>query len=72
MNILTYFEDFEKRALKATGEIQEVLGCGVSLHPGREKEAPFEITRLYLEAGGKANKCIMSHVDSKHFFFKLM
>uniref|UniRef100_A0A1A9WQ53 Phosphotriesterase-related protein n=1 Tax=Glossina brevipalpis TaxID=37001 RepID=A0A1A9WQ53_9MUSC len=55
--------DFEKRAIKATGEIQEVLGCGVSFHPGRNADAPFEILRLYLEAGGKANKCVVSHMD---------
>lgn len=40
-----------------------MLGCGVSLHPGRDAEAPFEIMRLYLEAGGRADKAIMSHVD---------
>lgn len=55
--------DFEKHAICATGEIQEVLGCGVSFHPGRDPEAPFEIVRLYLEAGGRADKCIMSHLD---------
>ncbi|XP_059610073.1 phosphotriesterase-related protein-like [Phlebotomus argentipes] len=55
--------DFEKKAIKATGEIQEVIGCGVSFHPGFNEEAPFEIVRLYLEAGGKASKCVMSHLD---------
>ncbi|XP_013097545.1 phosphotriesterase-related protein [Stomoxys calcitrans] len=59
--------EFEKRAIKATGEIQEVLGCGVSFHPGRDAEAPFEIVRLYLEAGGKASKCVMSHLDRTIF-----
>ncbi|XP_067617592.1 uncharacterized protein [Eurosta solidaginis] len=55
--------DFEKHAIRATGEIQEVLGCGVSFHPGRDAAAPFEIMRLYLEAGGRADKAIMSHID---------
>lgn len=32
---------------------------------GRNPQAPFEIIRLYLEAGGKANKCVMSHLDRK-------
>lgn len=57
--------EFEARCIKATGEIQEVLGCGVSFHPGRDSKAPFEIVRLYLEAGGKADKCVLSHLDSK-------
>lgn len=60
------YKDFEKRAIHATGEMQEVLGCGVSFHPGRDSKAPFEIIRLYLEAGGKAEKCVMSHLDSKN------
>lgn len=59
--------DFEKRAIRATGEIQEVLGCGVSFHPGRDAQAPFEIMRLYLEAGGRADKAVMSHLDRTIF-----
>lgn len=43
--------------------MQQELGCPVSFHPGRDVKAPFEIVRLYLEAGGKADKCVMSHLD---------
>lgn len=53
--------------IKATGEIQEQLGCGVSFHPHRDKAAPFEVMRLYLEAGGRANKAVMSHIDSEFY-----
>ncbi|KAG6460646.1 hypothetical protein O3G_MSEX012117 [Manduca sexta] len=55
--------DFERRAIVAAGELQKQIGCGVSFHPHREVEAPFEIVRLYLEAGGSADKCVMSHLD---------
>lgn len=55
--------DFEKRSIQATGEVQSFIGCGVSFHPGRDSKAPFEIVRIYLEAGGKADKCVMSHLD---------
>ncbi|KAJ8715907.1 hypothetical protein PYW08_013192 [Mythimna loreyi] len=55
--------DFERRAIQAAGELQPQLGCGVSFHPHRVKEAPFEIIRLYLEAGGSADKAVMSHLD---------
>lgn len=41
--------------------------CGVSIHPGRDNKAPFELVRLFLEAGGKADKLIMSHVDRTIF-----
>lgn len=57
--------EFERRAIEATGIAQEQLRCPVSFHPGRDAEAPFEIVRLYLEAGGKASQCVMSHLDSK-------
>ncbi|XP_055847843.1 phosphotriesterase-related protein-like, partial [Episyrphus balteatus] len=55
--------DFEKLAIRATGETQERIGCGVSFHPGFDRKAPFEIVRTYLEAGGKPQKCVMSHLD---------
>ncbi|XP_052564123.1 phosphotriesterase-related protein [Culex pipiens pallens] len=54
---------FEKKAIQATAETQSILKCPVSFHPGRDKKAPFEIIRLYLEAGGNADKCVMSHLD---------
>ncbi|XP_020712063.2 phosphotriesterase-related protein [Athalia rosae] len=55
--------DFEKKAIQATAEVQAQLGCPVSFHPGRNSKAPFEIIRLYLEAGGAVEKAIMSHLD---------
>ncbi|XP_069701163.1 phosphotriesterase-related protein isoform X2 [Periplaneta americana] len=55
--------DFEIRAIKATGEVQAELGCPVSFHPGRHPEAPFEIIRLFQEAGGDVKKTVMSHLD---------
>lgn len=55
--------NFERRSILATAEVQKQLKCGVSFHPGRDQNAPFEILRIYLEAGGDANKCVMSHLD---------
>ncbi|XP_049874287.1 phosphotriesterase-related protein [Pectinophora gossypiella] len=60
-------KEFERRAIKAVGELQPQVGCGVSFHPHRVMEAPFEIIRLYLEAGGKADKAVMSHLDRTIF-----
>jgi len=54
---------FERRVLKATGEVQSELGCGVMVHPHRVKEAPYEAIRVYLEAGGRADKLVMAHMD---------
>lgn len=55
--------NFERRAIQATAEVQSSLKCGVSFHPGRDQRAPFDILRIYLEAGGDASKCVMSHLD---------
>ncbi|XP_049953158.1 phosphotriesterase-related protein [Schistocerca serialis cubense] len=55
--------EFEKNVIKATAEVQSSLDCPVSFHPGRHPKAPFEIMRLFAEAGGKAGKTIMSHLD---------
>lgn len=55
--------NFERRAIQATAEVQSHLKCGVSFHPGRDQRAPFQILRIYLEAGGDASKCVMSHLD---------
>ncbi|XP_070167606.1 phosphotriesterase-related protein-like isoform X1 [Polyergus mexicanus] len=56
-------EDFEKRAISATGELQAQLHCSVSFHPGRDMSAPTEIMRIYQEAGGDPTRAIMSHID---------
>ena len=62
--------DFEKRSILATAEVQSNLKCGVSFHPGRDSpNSPFEIMRIYLEAGGAADKCVMSHLDRKFGHF---
>ncbi|XP_054288040.1 phosphotriesterase-related protein [Macrosteles quadrilineatus] len=55
--------EFEKRAIVATAEVQQMQNCAVSFHPGRDSRAPFEIMRIYLEAGGDKNRAIMSHLD---------
>ncbi|CAH2090791.1 unnamed protein product [Euphydryas editha] len=55
--------DFERKAILAAGEVQAQVGCGVSFHPHYVTEAPFEIMRLYMEAGGKIDKAVMSHLD---------
>ncbi|XP_033221328.1 phosphotriesterase-related protein [Belonocnema kinseyi] len=56
-------EDFEKRAIRAAAAAQERLKCPISFHPGRNPSAPFEIMRIFTEAGGDPKKAIMSHLD---------
>lgn len=54
---------FEKNVLLAAGSVQSHLKVPVIIHPGRNPEAPFEIMRIFTEAGGIASKTVMSHLD---------
>lgn len=58
---------FEKKSLAASAVVQQETGCPVILHPGRDKEAPAEIIRVFQEAGGKVEKTVMSHLDRCFF-----
>lgn len=56
--------DFERRSIVACAEVQQALKCGVSFHPGRDSpQSAFDVLRIYLEAGGAADKAVMSHLD---------
>ena len=57
--------DVEKRSIQASAEAQQAMGgqVPVSFHPGRNSKSPFEILRIFSEAGGKIDRTIMSHVE---------
>ncbi|KAK3089946.1 hypothetical protein FSP39_007871 [Pinctada imbricata] len=57
----------EKTCVKASATVQSELRCPVMVHPGRNEAAPFEIIRIYQEAGGDVNKLIMGHLDRTIF-----
>lgn len=56
---------FEKNVLVASAHIQSELSVPVIIHPGRNAEAPFEVMRIFAEAGGNCQKTVMSHLDSE-------
>jgi phosphotriesterase-related protein len=56
----------ERRAVQAAAHVNSDIGCPVIIHPGRNLDSPPEIVRIYQEAGGKMDKLIMSHLDSKY------
>lgn len=60
------FTDSEKRVLQAAAQLECDTGCPVIIHPGRDPKSPSELMRIFQEAGGHANRVIMSHMDSKH------
>ena len=47
---------------------QQATGAPVSFHPGRDPQSPFEIMRIFTEAGGNAKKAIMGHLESIFIF----
>jgi len=55
--------------IKATAAVQMDTGAPVTFHPGRHPKAPFEIMRIFLEAGGRPENTIMSHLDRRVEFF---
>ena len=52
--------------MQAAAHVNSDIGCPVIIHPGRNLDSPPEIVRIYQEAGGKMDKLIMSHLDSKY------
>ncbi|XP_067677442.1 phosphotriesterase-related protein-like [Haliotis asinina] len=56
-------EEFERRSLQASAVVQSELDTPVIIHPGRNPDAPFEILRIFQEAGGKLHNVVMSHLD---------
>ena len=56
--------DFERKSIQASAHGQEATGAPVSFHPGRDPESPYEIMRIFTEAGGNGKKAIMGHLES--------
>lgn len=57
--------EIEKRSIRAAAAAQLAVGAPVSFHPGRNPDSAFDIMRVFLEAGGKADRMILSHTESK-------
>lgn len=56
--------DFEAKVIRAAANVQsEKKSIPVSIHPGRDPRAPFEVVRIFLEAGGSADKLVMCHLE---------
>ncbi|PRD29663.1 UNVERIFIED_CONTAM: pter [Trichonephila clavipes] len=55
--------DFERKSLVSSAIVQEETGCPVIIHPGRDKQSPEEIFRVFAEAGGKLGHTVMSHLE---------
>lgn len=59
--------DSEKRVMEAAVKAQRATGASISVHPGRDSEAPFEIIRYIESRGGNPGRTIMGHLDRTLF-----
>lgn len=59
---------FEKKVLRAAALVHnETPNVPISIHPGRNKDAPYECLRVILEAGANPEKIVMCHLDRTLF-----
>lgn len=42
-------------------------GAALLIHPGRDHRAPLELMHIVIEAGGRPERAIMSHLDRTVF-----
>ena len=63
--MISIISDFERKSIVASANAQDSTGAPVSFHPGRDPQSPFEIMRIFSEAGGNPKRAICSHLESK-------
>jgi len=55
----------ELKAVRAAALAQQETGAAISLHPGRNREAPFHLARLLRESGADLSRVIFCHTDAR-------
>lgn len=55
--------DNERKVLRAAARAQSETGAALTIHPGRDPEAPHEILDVIEEAGGSVERTVMGHLD---------
>jgi phosphotriesterase-related protein len=53
----------EVKVFHAAAAAQAELGCGLSVHPGRHPDSPFEILEILRSGGADPRRVIISHID---------
>ncbi len=56
-------EAAERKVLRASARAQRETGAALSIHPGRDPRAPFEIIEVLRDAGADLTRTVMCHVD---------
>jgi phosphotriesterase-related protein len=58
-------QDNERKVLRAAAQAQQRTGASISVHPGRNRKAPFEIIKILGEAGADISRVILCHIDAR-------
>ena len=62
--------DNERKVLRAAARAQKETGAALTIHPGRDPGAPFEILEVIDGAGGDIARTIMGHLDRTYHHFE--
>lgn len=57
--------DVEARVLRAAARAQQVVGCGIVVHPAPGEESAFEILDVLESAGADLRRVVVSHLDER-------
>ncbi len=57
--------DYERKTLKAAAAAQQKTGACLSVHPGRNSKAPFEVVDILEQAGADLSRVIICHIDAR-------
>jgi phosphotriesterase-related protein len=57
--------DYERKTLKAAAKAQQKTGACISVHPGRNRKAPFDVVDILEQAGADLSRLIICHIDAR-------
>jgi phosphotriesterase-related protein len=57
----------ERKSLRAAARAQRETGAPISIHPGRDQAAPFEILEILAAAGADPARVVIGHIERTEF-----
>lgn len=57
--------DYERKVLRAAAVAQQKTGASLSVHPGRNRKAPFEVVDILEQSGADLSRVIICHIDAR-------
>ncbi|MBM4448854.1 MAG: aryldialkylphosphatase, partial [Chloroflexi bacterium] len=57
--------DNERKVLRAAAKAQQKTGACLSVHPGRNRQAPFDVVDILERAGADLSRVIICHMEAR-------